>query len=72
VRVTTNGGVRLGQRVWVAYEDGHVFGQVAAIPRSFLSDSTGFVVLLDRKPTPVICTQERRGSQWDFADRFGR
>ena len=67
----TNRRVRAGQRVWVAYEGSHAFGQVAAIPSRFLGDSTGFVVLLDRKPTPVICTRERRGSQWDFADLRG-
>jgi hypothetical protein len=67
----TNRRVRVGQRVWVTYDGGRAFGQVAAIPSPFLSDSTGFVVLLDRKPTPVICTRERRGSQWDFADLRG-
>jgi hypothetical protein len=58
--------------VWVAYEGGRAFGQVAAIPSRFWSDSTGFVVLLDRKSTPVICTPERRGSQWDFGDATAR
>jgi hypothetical protein len=65
--VTTKHGVCLGQRVWVAHEGSHAFGQVAAIPTPFLSDSTGFVVLLDGTSTPVICTRERRGSQWNFA-----
>ena len=68
----TNRGVRVGQRVWVTYDGARAFGRVAAIPSPFSSDSTGFVVLLDRKPTPVICTRERRGSQWDFTETAGR
>jgi hypothetical protein len=47
------------------------FGQIAAILNAFSTDSTGFVVTLDGNSTPVICTRERRGMQWDFADRFG-
>jgi hypothetical protein len=68
----TNRRVRVPQRVWGTYDGRRAFGQVAAIPNRFLSDSTGFVVLLDRKSTPVICTRERRGSQWDFGDATAR
>ena len=60
-------GVRVGQRVWGGRR---AFGQVSSVPSPFASDSPGFVVLLDRLSVPVICTAERRGSQWDFADLF--
>lgn len=56
--------------MWVAYGGRRVFGEVASIPSPFASDSTGFVVLLDRLSVPVICAAERRGNQWDFADLF--
>ena len=48
----TNRRVRVGQRVWVTYDEGRAFGQVAAIPTPFSSDSTGFVVLLDQEANP--------------------
>ncbi len=57
--------------MWVVYQGGRALGQIAAIPNAFSTDSTGFVVTLDGNSTPVICTRERRGRQWDFADRFG-
>ena len=61
-------GVRVGQRVWVAYGGRRAFGRVFAVTSPFASDSTGFVVLLDPLSVPVICTAEWRGSQWDVAD----
>src|SRR4029453_40473 len=46
-------GVRVGQRVWVAYGGRRAFGQVSSVASPFASDSTGFVVLLDRScPRP--------------------
>jgi hypothetical protein len=60
-------GLRLGQRVWVVQEDGRAFGRIASLPAVFLSDSAGFVVLLDGKS--ATCVEELRGSQWDVTDR---
>lgn len=56
-------GLRLGQRVWVVQEDGRAYGRVAFLPPVFLSDGSGFVVLLDGKS--ATCVEELRGSQWD-------
>ena len=65
--VTTNGAVRIGQRVWVIHGDGRAFGSVASLPESFLGGDTGFVVMLDGAPTAITCDEDRRGCQWDFA-----
>jgi hypothetical protein len=66
--VTTNGRIRLGQRVWVLTpENRRAYGEIASLPEPFLG-TTGFVVTLDGKSTAVTCTEDRRGSQWDFAD----
>ena len=66
------GRVVLGQRVWVADPaglGGRAFGRIASLPPVFLSGSPSFVVLLDGKNIVVTCCEERRGSQWDFAEK---
>lgn len=59
-------GLRLGQRVWVVQEDGRAYGRIASLPPVFLSDSSGFVVLLNG--TSATCVEELRGRQWDVTD----
>lgn len=59
-------GLRLGQRVWVVQEDGRAYGRIASLPAVFLSDCSGFVVLLNGKS--ATCVEELRGSQWDVTE----
>jgi hypothetical protein len=59
-------GLRLGQRVWVVQEEGRAYGRIASLPAVFLSDCSGFVVLLNGKS--ATCVEELRGSQWDVTD----
>ena len=59
-------GLRLGQRVWVVQEDGRAYGRIASLPPVFLSDCSGFVVLLKGKS--ATCLVELRGRQWDVTD----
>ena len=56
------GGLRIGQRVWVALDEGRAYGRIASLPAVF-RDCSGFIVLLDGKS--ATCVEERRGSQWD-------
>jgi hypothetical protein len=72
--VATTGKIEVGQRVWVAdpaARSGRALGRIASLPDVFLSGRRSFVVLLEGKPSVVACCEDRRGSQWDFAQEDG-
>ncbi|MET0218322.1 MAG: hypothetical protein ABW205_10420 [Burkholderiales bacterium] len=60
-------GLRLGHRVWVNHDDGRAYGRIASLPPVLSSAPARFVVLLDGKRTVVVCSEDRKGGQWDFA-----
>ena len=66
--MATTGKIEVGQRVWVAVEDGRRYGWIACLPQPFLDGAGGCIVLLDGKPTAVTCSDDGRGRQWDFAE----
>jgi hypothetical protein len=70
--MATESIIQLGQRVWVTDQSnpgGRTFGYVAALSTVYLNGSASFVVKVDGgKPTVITCCEDRRGSQWDFAE----
>jgi hypothetical protein len=70
------GKIQVGERVWVTdttAQGGRAFGRIASLSTGFLSGEgdLSFVVLLDAGTTVVPCCEDRRGTQWDFAEEEG-
>ena len=66
---TADAVIEVGQRVWVADPEangGRATGAIASVADDFLG-AGGFVVLLDGEKRIVTCSNDQRGTQWDFA-----
>jgi hypothetical protein len=62
-------GLRLGQRVWVFIDRKREHGGIATLSPVLLDGAPTFTVLLDGFPSKVVsCSEDRRGTQWGFAD----
>lgn len=69
--MATTGKIEGGQRTWAAEPAGRRAappGRIVSLPDAFLSGRHSFVVLLEGKPSAVAACEDRRGSQWDFAE----
>jgi hypothetical protein len=65
----SSGKIQVGQRVWVAASGGRAFGRIASVSPNDFGPEVAFVVMLDKTPPAVVsCFEDRRGSQWDFAE----
>ena len=61
----------LGQRVWVDHDGSRAYGRIATLPSVHQGEPARFVVLLEGKRTVVVCLEDRKGTQWDFAAEDG-
>jgi hypothetical protein len=43
------------------------YGRIASLPPLLYNEPARFVVLLERKRTVVVCSEDRKGTQRDFA-----
>jgi hypothetical protein len=65
--MTAAKSLRFGQRVGVDHGGARAYGRIASLPPVRQGEPPRFIVLLDGKGSIVVCSEGRKGEQWDYA-----